>query len=128
MFNKKGYPKQILPHSSYRRKLGLERLLTEYPDLMAVRKVDGKPESYERKGDKGGTFILPAINSTHLYLELKKVYKEWSEDFTRYLALRINSFAANDKIPDDVLVKLVELYLEAPWHDLCISGIPYRRW
>lgn len=61
MSNKKGYPKQILPHSSYRRKLGLERLLTEYPDLMAVRKVDGKPESYERKGDKGGTFILPEV-------------------------------------------------------------------
>lgn len=70
---------------------------------------------------QGDTFILPAVNSTHLYLELKKVYKEWSEDFIRYLALRITSFAANDKIPDDVLVELVGLYSEESWHDLCIA-------
>lgn len=55
--SKSGYPKQILPHPSYRRKLGLERLLVEYPNLMAVRKVDGKPEDYEHNGDKGGIFI-----------------------------------------------------------------------
>lgn len=61
MLNKKGYPKQILPHPSYRRKLGIERLLQAYPDLMAVRKVDGNPQDFIRRGDNGESFILPEV-------------------------------------------------------------------
>lgn len=61
MSNKKGYPKEILPHPSYRRKLGLERLLSAYPGLMAVRKVDGKPEDFEHKGSQGKTYIMPEV-------------------------------------------------------------------
>ena len=66
MSKKKCYPKQILPHPSYRRKLGLERLLSKYPDLMAVRKVDGSPHDYERKGDKGDVFILPEVFNSNM--------------------------------------------------------------
>lgn len=61
MSNDNGYPELILPHPSYRRKLGLERLLVKYPNLMAVRKVEGNFKDYERKGDKGNSFILPEV-------------------------------------------------------------------
>lgn len=73
MSKKNGYPIKVFPHPSYRRRLGLERLLFVYQDLMAVRQVEGEPKEYEAKGDAGGSFIMPSVfncNMANLSLNL----------------------------------------------------------
>ena len=69
----------------------------------------------------GGTFIMPAVNSTHLYREIKKVYDKLPEDVARYLALQINSGAARGKFPNDALIKLVKKHSAENWRELCMD-------
>lgn len=69
----------------------------------------------------GGTFIMPAVNSTHLYREIKKVYDKLPEDVARYLALQINSGAARDEFSNEVLIKLVKKYSAENWRELCMD-------
>ena len=69
----------------------------------------------------GGTFILPAVNSTHLYHEIKKVYGKLPEDVARYLALQINSGAAREEFPNDALIKLVKKHSDGNWRELCMD-------
>ena len=69
----------------------------------------------------GGTFIMPAVNSTHLYREIKKVYDKLPEDVARYLALQINSGAARGEFPNDALIKLVKKHSAENWRELCMD-------
>ena len=69
----------------------------------------------------GGTFIMPAVNSTHLYREIKKVYDKLPEDVARYLALQINSGAAREEFPNDALIKLVKKHSARNWRELCMD-------
>ena len=69
----------------------------------------------------GGTFILPAVNSTHLYREIKKVYDKLPEDVARYLALQINSGAARGEFPNDALIQLVKKHSAENWRELCMD-------
>ena len=69
----------------------------------------------------GGTFIMPAVNSTHLYREIKKVYDKLPEDVARYLALQINSGAAREEFPNDALIKLVKKHSAGNWRELCMD-------
>ncbi len=69
----------------------------------------------------GGTFIMPAVNSTHLYREIKKVYDKLPEDVARYLALQINSGAAREEFPNDTLIKLVKKHSARNWRELCMD-------
>ena len=69
----------------------------------------------------GGTFIMPAVNSTHLYREIKKVYDKLPEDVARYLALQINSGAAREEFSNDALIKLVKKHSARNWRELCID-------
>ena len=69
----------------------------------------------------GGTFIMPAVNSTHLYHEIKKVYGKLPEDVARYLALQINSGAAREEFPNDALIKLVKKHSDGNWRELCMD-------
>ena len=69
----------------------------------------------------GGTFIMPAVNSTHLYREIKKVYDKLPEDVARYLALQINSGAAREEFPNDTLIKLVKKHSAENWRELCMD-------
>ena len=69
----------------------------------------------------GGTFIMPAVNSTHLYLEIKKVYDKLPEDVARYLALQINSGAAREEFSNDALIKLVKKHSARNWRELCMD-------
>lgn len=68
-----GYPFGVYPHTSYRRKLGLERLLKTYPDLMVVRKVDGNPDQVIARGESGEPIVTMAVfncNMVNLSLNL----------------------------------------------------------
>lgn len=68
-----GYPLSVYPHTSYRRKLGLERLLKAYPDLMVVRKVDGNPDKVIARGESGEPIVTMAVfncNMVNLSLNL----------------------------------------------------------
>ena len=69
----------------------------------------------------GGTFIMPAVNSTHLYREIKKVYDKLPEDVARYLALQINSGAAREEFSNDALIKLVKKHSARNWRELCMD-------
>lgn len=69
----------------------------------------------------GGTFIMPAVNSTHLYREIKKVYDKLPEDVARYLALQINSGAAREEFSNDTLIKLVKKHSARNWRELCMD-------
>ena len=69
----------------------------------------------------GGTFIIPAVNSTHLYREIKKVYDKLPEDVARYLALQINSGAAREEFSNDTLIKLVKRHSARNWRELCMD-------
>ena len=69
----------------------------------------------------GGTFIMPAVNSTHLYREIKKVYDKLPEDVARYLALQINSGAAREDFSNDALIKLVKKHSARNWRELCMD-------
>lgn len=69
----------------------------------------------------GGTFIMPAVNSTHLYREIKKVYDKLPEDVARYLALQINSGAVREEFPNDTLIKLVKKHSAENWRELCMD-------
>ena len=69
----------------------------------------------------GGTFIMPAVNSTHLYREIKKVYDKLPEDVARYLALQINSGAAREEFSNDTLIKLVKRHSARNWRELCMD-------
>lgn len=69
----------------------------------------------------GGTFIIPAVNSTHLYREIKKVYDKLPEDVARYLALQINSGAAREEFSNDALIKLVKKHSARNWRELCMD-------
>ena len=69
----------------------------------------------------GGTFIMPAVNSTHLYREIKKVYDKLPEDVARYLALQINSGAARGEFPNNALRKLVKKHSSGNWRELCMD-------
>ena len=69
----------------------------------------------------GGTFIIPTVNSTHLYHEIKKVYNKLPEDVARYLALQINSGAARGEFPNNALRKLVKKHSSGNWRELCMD-------
>ena len=58
--SKKCYPSKILPHATYRHRLGIERLLANFPDLMVVRMVAGTPLEYSDEID-GEEVLLPSV-------------------------------------------------------------------
>ena len=68
----------------------------------------------------GGTFIMPATNTTHLYYEAKKVYDKLPEDVLRYLVLQINSGSAREEMPLTYLRDFVKTNLSLGWKEFCL--------
>lgn len=69
----------------------------------------------------GGTLIVPATNSTHLYYEIRKVYGKLPDDVARYLALQMNSGAAREEMNNDFLISLVKNHSGQGWEGLCFD-------
>ena len=82
----------------------------------------------------GGTLIMPATNTTHLYYEIKKAFPDLEDVAAKYLALQINSSAAREELPESTLKSFVQKYQSLDWKDLCraytwewnerVGGIP----
>ena len=68
----------------------------------------------------GGTFIMPATNTTHLYYEAKKVYDKLPEDVLRYLVLQINSGSAREEMPLTYLRDFVKTNSSLDWKGFCL--------
>lgn len=55
------YPTLIVPQAVYRRRLGLERLLALYPNLLVVRLVPGGVDDYMGTSENGEKVLLPNV-------------------------------------------------------------------
>lgn len=69
----------------------------------------------------GGTLIMPATNSTHLFYEICKVYDKLPIDVSRYLALQINSASAREEMSNRYLISLVNQHSGQQWEKLCFD-------
>ena len=47
------YPKEILPHSNYKRRMDVDELLKKYYKLLVVRTVEGCPEDFYMQTENG---------------------------------------------------------------------------
>lgn len=87
-----GYPFRVYAHTSYRRKLGLERLLEAYPDLMVVRKVNGNPNLVISRGESGEPIVTMTVfncNMANLSLNLAGgLFNVDSSSDLRYLPVK----------------------------------------
>lgn len=57
---------------------------------------------------KGGTFTQVARNATHLYCQTMQVYPKIDDYTAMYVSLMINSCAARDKMPKELIRKIVK--------------------
>lgn len=69
---------------------------------------------------RGGTLTQPAINSTHLYFQIRNVYYKMDLACAAYFALRINSTKARNEFPKKLLLSMVrDFKSDADWDSLC---------
>ena len=69
---------------------------------------------------RGGTFTLPAVNSTHLYYQIRRVYDKMEPACAAYFALLINSAAVRDKFSEFCLLTMVrDFKSDDDWANLC---------
>ncbi len=63
----KKYPKQILPSTTYQKKLNTEILLKKYPNLIIVRQVKGFREEYLEVTENGKSVLTDGIFYNSMY-------------------------------------------------------------
>lgn len=69
---------------------------------------------------KGGTFTQPAINTTHLYYQIRRVYDKMDPGCAAYFALHINSSCARAEFSPRLLRRLTgEFSSDDDWKRLC---------
>lgn len=73
-----------------------------------------------RFGMRGGSITQPAINSTHLYFQIRKVYDKMEPACAAYFALQINSSCARKEFSKRLLLMMVKDFkTDEDWKSLC---------
>lgn len=60
------YPKEVLPRSTYKKRLNVDKLLNKYKNLLAVRVVKGKPEDFYKVTANGEKEISQKVFSSSM--------------------------------------------------------------